>query len=428
MARHLFGRSLVARHGRVCPDAEEVRAMSLMPTTRRAEEFARLLENGRRTDDPVVAPLTALATALQAVPQIPAPRDEFRAALRQRLVAVATVAPAAEPEASPVTRLREAGATWRARRRVAVVAGGAAAVTAIAGIGVSASRSIPGDPFYGIKRAAERVQLAAAETKEAKGKRHLEFARTRLSEVQDLVDHPSALGPMSPHVPDAGASVPQASTSTLLSTLQDMDSETRAGATDLWSVFRSSGSLEPLHVLDRFTQKQYAELRALLPALPLPVQARAKSSLELLRLVATNTVAQATAGATGSDGQPSTGGQPGGPNAPTPSLTPGPGGTGTPGSTPTAPGATPPSGTDVLPTTAPTASGNVIPPSVPTIPSSPLPSPSVSTSPLPTDIPLPSLSTSSLLPSVSTSSLLPSVSTSSLLPSVSTSSLLPGIG
>ena len=403
--------------------------MSLLPATRRAEEFAALLESGRRTDDPVAAPLTALASALQTVPRVPAPRAEFRGALRQRLVAVAAVQPT-EPVASPVARLREARIPWRAQRRIVAIAAGAAVVTAVAGVGISASRSLPGDPFYGIKRAAEDVQLAAAESKEAKGKRHLEFARTRLAEVRALAEQTSALGPMSPAVPGAAAS--RASTSTLLSTLQDMDSETRAGATDLWAVFRSSGSTEPLRALDAFTRKQYADLRATLPLLPIAVQNRAKSSLELLRLVATETVAEATSGAgTGTSGGGVPGSQPGtATTGPTPTLTPNPGGTGGTGGTGSTSGSSPTSGTPVLPTSPPPATGP-LPTTIPTLPTSPLPTlPGTSPSPSSTTLigPLPSLSTSSLLPSTSTSSLLPTLSTSSLLPTGSTSSLLPGLG
>src|SRR5438552_11503613 len=181
MARHLATRWLVGRHGQECPDRGEVRSMSLT-TRRRAEQFAELLERGTRTDDPTLAPLVALAGALGTTPDVAAPRAEFRTALRQRLVAVATVQGVGAPAPTPAQRAREIGGTWRFQRRVAVLAGRAAAVTAVAGVGVGASRSLPGDAFYGLKRATENVQLDLAQGQEAKGKRHLEFARTRLAE------------------------------------------------------------------------------------------------------------------------------------------------------------------------------------------------------------------------------------------------------
>src|SRR3954452_8522667 len=168
MARHLPARSLVGRHGRKCPDVSEVRTMNLSPTKRRAEELADLLERGARTDDPGLAPLLALSSALTSAAPGAAPSSEFRTALRQRLVAVATVQGVGE-SATVATRVRESAGAWRVQRRVVALAGGAAAITDVGGVGVGASRALPGDAFYGVKRASEGVQLAVAQGDEAKG-------------------------------------------------------------------------------------------------------------------------------------------------------------------------------------------------------------------------------------------------------------------
>jgi hypothetical protein len=169
-------------------------------------------------------------------------------------------------------------------------------VTAITGVGVGASRALPGDPFYGVKRATERVQLAATTGQEAKGKRHLEFARTRLAEVQALAGHSSALAPFLPDTVGAvGPLTEQAQASTIISTLSDMDSETRAGADDLVTVARDAGSAEPLQSLDQFTRSQFGALRAVLPELPGQAQSRARQSLSLLSAVASRTVSVAAA-------------------------------------------------------------------------------------------------------------------------------------
>ncbi|MDQ1695835.1 MAG: hypothetical protein QOJ03_1188 [Frankiaceae bacterium] len=339
--------------------------MSLSLTSRRAELFAALLDDDSRSDDPVVAPFAALARSLTVLPAPAGPTPEFRSALRQRLVAVATVQGVAEA-ASPATRLREAGGTWKFQRRMAVLAGGAAAVTAIAGVGVGASRSLPGDPFYGVKRATERVQLAAAEGREAKGKRHLEFARTRLAEVEALAGRSSALSDFMPGTAGAlGPLTDQARTSTVIATLQDMDDETRAGAGDLFAVYRSSGSAEPLRALDSFNRGQFAALRAVMPALSIEAQARAERSLSLLTIVATRTVtyAQAGAGPEGSTPQPGRGSgspTPGRTTTPTPAKT----GSHSPGADSQSPAPSPGDGTTLpsVPTDAPT-----IPP-LPTLP------------------------------------------------------------
>jgi hypothetical protein len=342
--------------------------MSLSPTKRRAEQFAELLEHNDRTDDPTLAPLVALSSALQSAPTADGPAPEFRAALRQRLVAVATVQGVGET-ASVTSRVREKAGAWRVQRRIAIVAGSAAAVTAVAGVGIGASRSLPGDAFYGLKRTTESVQLALAQGDEAKGKRHLEFARTRLAEVKALTARGEALPALVPGQPGA-AGVPQSSDGHVASTLRAMDEQTRAGATDLFLAYQHSGSTEPLTALHAFTVKQYAELMSLLPALPTDVQAPAKRSLALLRIVATDTVSLAPhrAGAPGSAG--GTGTQPS--SRPTHKRRTG-GGAVTPTPTPSTVSSSPSNSPGTKQTTAPTG--------VPTIP--PLPT----VGPLPTDLP-----------------------------------------
>jgi len=344
---------------------------------RRANEFARLLDAPERSDDPALAPYLGLAKALRAVPAGSGPSPEFRTSLRQRLVAVATVQPAGTVTESAPARLRAATSTWRVQKRIAVVAGGAAAATAIAGVGLGASRSLPGDAFYGVKRATERVQLAATSGQEAKGKRHLEFARTRLSEVEALVGRNSAMTAVLPGGVEAlGLLTDDVKASTIIDTLRDMDSETRAGAEDLLAAAVHDHSTEPLAALNTFTRSQYVDLRAALPALPDAARARATQSLSLLTLVAgrSATVADLTQGA-GTTGGTSGGASSQSPTPATPqptrTSTPSPAHTGQP--TPT-PDATPKSpALPTLPTQLPTQ--------VPTIP--PLPS----ILPVPTSIP-----------------------------------------
>ena len=343
--------------------------MSLSPTKRRAEQFAELLERNDRTDDPTLAPMVALSSALQSAATIDGPAPEFRTALRQRLVAVATVQGVGDT-ASVSSRVREKAGAWRVQRRIAIAAGSAAAVTAVAGVGIGASRSLPGDAFYGLKRTTESVQLALAQGDEAKGKRHLEFAQTRLAEVKALAARGEALPAIVPGHPGA-AGLPQSSDGRIADTLRAMDAETRAGATDLFLAYQHSGSTEPLTTLHAFTVKQYADLMSLLPALPSDVQSPAKRSLALLRIVATDTAALAPhrSGSTGSTG--STGTHP--TTRPTHKKRTGPGSTSTPKPIPS----TVSSG----PSTSPGTKQTTAPAGVPTIP--PLPT----VGPLPTDLP-----------------------------------------
>lgn len=340
--------------------------MSLSPTKRRAEQFAELLEHDDRTDDPTLAPLVALSAALETAAPAAAPAPEFRTALRQRLVAVATVQGVGET-ASVSSRVRESAGAWRVQRRLAVVAGSAAAITAVAGVGIGASRSLPGDAFYGLKRADENVQLALARGDEAKGKKHLEFAQTRLSEVKALAAHGEALPSLVPGQPAAAGAQPSDS-SKIADTLRAMDEQTRAGATDLFLAYQHSGSTEPLKTLNAFTVKQYADLRALLPALPNDIQSPARRSLALLRIVATDTATLAPH-RSGSSGGGSTGTHP----SAGPTTKRSGGSSSTPEPTPSTASSSPSSspGTKQTPTTD----------QVPTIP----PVPTVG--PLPTDLP-----------------------------------------
>lgn len=347
--------------------------MKLMPQ-HRAEEFARLLETNGRTDDPVTAPLLTVVDALTEVPATPGPRPEFRAALRQRLVAVAAVQAANPTTERTVERVRAAGSSWKVQRRLVAVGAGAAVVTAVAGVGVGASRSVPGQPFYGVKRATENFQLATTFGTEDRGKRHLQFARERLSEVTSLAGHSTTLGQMAGDRDYAGAAVVDRATSKLITdTLRDMDVETRSGANDLFVAYRDSGSTEPLSALNTFTVRQYRELRALVGALPTDVRSQAMSSLSLLNLVATDTVALAEGAHPDQPGPAVTPSR-----TPKPDVTPSRGPSSSPSASTSPTGATPSgSATPGVPNVVPSS------PSIPSIPASP----TLPVGPLPTSVP-----------------------------------------
>ncbi|HKS48372.1 MAG TPA: DUF5667 domain-containing protein [Amycolatopsis sp.] len=107
-------------------------------------------------------------------------------------------------------RLTEEPAPSRRRRVLAnVLAAAAALVVALGGLGMVLSRNaMPGDPLYGVKRAAESAELGLTFGDAAKASKHLRFAATRLDELL-------ALG--SPDAP----------------LVADFEREARAGATEL---------------------------------------------------------------------------------------------------------------------------------------------------------------------------------------------------
>ncbi|HVA60646.1 MAG TPA: DUF5667 domain-containing protein [Mycobacteriales bacterium] len=254
--------------------------MSVLPTRRRADAFDRRLLGGTPSSDPALAAMATLAGRLQALPIGPAP--DFRAALRQRVVAVAAVQPG--PAAVPLrARTAEYLGGWRSQRRIAVVAGGVAAAVVIAGVGVSASRSLPGDPFYRLKQASEAIQLDLAHGGLAKGRLELEFARTRMHEVRQLTGVDTALATGRPGVASAADIAFGGSRSERIrSAFGAMDSETLAGSRYLTGYFQQTGERAALNALRSFAVRQHRDLESVLPQLPADARPAADAALAIV--------------------------------------------------------------------------------------------------------------------------------------------------
>jgi hypothetical protein len=360
--------------------------MNPLGTRARAEELAALLDGAVSGPGTLAAPYATLATRLRGLAPtldvLTTPSADFRAALRQRLVAVATVQ---APYAEPVTRSRplQAAVSWSvsraAQRRIAVTAGAMASVVALTGVGVAATRSLPGQPFYGVKRFSEGVQLDLASGDTAKGTKHLEFAATRLREVRALAHHDGSLSLGTPGTPvAAGLAFGGSTSSRIASALKDFDSETKAGTDLLTGVYRKTGKPAPLRIITSFTSQQKSRLSALLPVLPAAVQPQAESSLQLVTQAgtdATDMLALGTCGGSCYPGNagPQTPAQP----APTPGATAAP----APADNNGVPGCS-----CGQPTLAPSPSSEP----APAQPSEPSPSPTASPSPSPSASPEPS--------------------------------------
>jgi hypothetical protein len=225
-----------------------------------------------RREQAVVARLHDLAPDLDGEPD-----PAFRAATRARLVAMAAVR---TPEPAPATglrrllagRARDAGPTrWRLRF-TAGLAGAALTVTALAGLTAAADGARPGDVLYDLKRGTEKTQLAMAGN--SRGQTLLDFAGTRLDEVEDLLGEgtPSAAG---------------AEPALVLETLRTMDEQTAEGAVWLTERAVRTGDPEPLDDLARWAAGQSGELAALQPRMPADATAAVGQSLALLTELAT---------------------------------------------------------------------------------------------------------------------------------------------
>ncbi len=378
--------------------------MNPLGSRSRVEELARLLDGAVAGPGSLTAGHAAVATRLRALaPTLDTratPRADFRTALRQRLVAVATVQMAAAadaPYAAPLPRATavDAAVSWvqtrTGQRRIGVTAGAMAGVIALTGVGVAASQSLPGQPFYAVKRVGENVQLQLASGDTAKGTKHLEFAATRLREVTALAHGDGQLSLGAPGTPVAsGMAFGGTLSSKITDTLEDFDSETKSGQSLLESVYRKTGKPEPLRILKSFSVQQKVTLTALLPTLPASVQDSAEASLALVTEVGTDASQLLALGTCGGECYPGNAG-PALSGEPTP--TPGP------SVSPDADNGVPPCdcASEPTPTPQPTpapapTSSEPAPSPAPTPTSSPTPAPTSSPGPLPTaPAPLPTI-------------------------------------
>ncbi len=284
--------------------------MNPLGTRGRAQELADLLDSalsGRPAPagSAALSSYAGIAARLQSLgagaEQHLAPRAEFRDQLRTRLMAVAAVQAHSAPARDAVERRqssRSGAVSWtptkRAQRGIGVAAGAMASVVAVTGIAVAGGQSLPGDPFYGVKKGVEALELSTAGSAVDKGSKHLEFAQERLDEVRALsLGRDAALGAVSavPGSASAASALGGSTSSHVRQALRDMDDETRAGSELLTQAYRQSNSDVPLQILGRFASGQATALRTLLPDLPAGARARAEVSLGYVSAVAADTSA-----------------------------------------------------------------------------------------------------------------------------------------
>ena len=225
-------------------------------------------------------------------------RPEFRATLRDRVMALAqaqadalpglTTSPQGQPRTAGAVRPSPRTTSPRVQRCLRITAGSLASLIALTGIAASSSRSLPGDPFYPVKRVAESLQLQTTGGDAAKGAKHLEFAGTRLDEIRQLINPARAYGGPATAPGTAladGLSFGGAAGARIRAALGDMDSDTRQGNDLLTHAFDQEGQLAPLRVITVFSTQQGRELQALIPSLPVAARELAQASLDLIARV-----------------------------------------------------------------------------------------------------------------------------------------------
>lgn len=182
------------------------------PSRRRAEQFEALLE-GTVAEAPTaeLAELLALAGELRALPEV-APRPEFAAALRERLMSEAPAALAAGVSTKErLTVGRRTPGAARRERRIGLALAAFSLVGATTASAVAAQSSLPGDTLYPVKRLLEDARTTLAMGDEAKADLLLSHADERLDEVRALGAEGADARPIEQALADYAAQADQAS-------------------------------------------------------------------------------------------------------------------------------------------------------------------------------------------------------------------------
>jgi hypothetical protein len=214
------------------------------------------------------------------------PRPEFAAELRHRLLEQAaaraatttpTVVPSIpensddpperEDDDASVTDIRH-----RHGRRIRLVASTAALVLLGGGIGsaAAAQQAMPGDALYGMKRGIENVSTNVSVGDGSRGRRELDHAKTRLSEIQALVNN--------------GGDV-----STINSTLADFTIQARKGITRLVASYQQDGDPASIAEVTAFITSARQAIGELAPKLPPESLKPAVEALSMLEQQANRT-------------------------------------------------------------------------------------------------------------------------------------------
>ncbi|MEV0290842.1 DUF5667 domain-containing protein [Kribbella sp. NPDC050820] len=217
-----------------------------------------------------------------------APRPEFSAELRHRLMeqAAARAAtttptmvrsspddsddpPGSEDVDASVTAIRH-----RHGRRIRLVASTAALVLLGGGIGsaAAAQQAMPGDTLYGMKRSIENVSTNVSVGDDSRGRRDLEHAMTRLSEVRALAENGGDVG-------------------TINATLDDFSAQSRKGVSRLVASYQQDGDAGSITAVTQFITSARQALVELAPKLPPESLKSAVEALATIEQLAGHTTA-----------------------------------------------------------------------------------------------------------------------------------------
>jgi hypothetical protein len=164
-------------------------------------------------------------------------------------------------------RQRPDGASGQRRSSLLGISAAAAMVVlAVTGGGAVFSQdALPGDSLYGVKQTTESALVGLTPGQGNKAQRQLDYAATRINEVQQLNSEPDSSS--------KGADISQA--------LKGFDSQTQSGS-QMWLSGSGSDNKAQLGTLADWAQTQSKKLSALRSTMPADAQPDADHSLRLL--------------------------------------------------------------------------------------------------------------------------------------------------
>jgi hypothetical protein len=163
----------------------------LSPARRAADEFASVVDGTRVDVADRYADLVDVVGALRTQ-EAPAPRPDFVANLRERLMDAADTLLIPVERTAPANVVAFPDVARRRQRRLNVAAAALVIVGGTAGVAAAAESSLPGDPLYPIKRGIESARVNFNSSESGKGQDLLRQASTRLDEVDGLLGSDSS--------------------------------------------------------------------------------------------------------------------------------------------------------------------------------------------------------------------------------------------
>ncbi|MDX6353722.1 MAG: hypothetical protein QOF98_625 [Streptomyces sp.] len=224
-----------------------------------------------RHADPEQASMLALAAAVSSRPR-PVMDAERKTVQRAQLIAAMEQAIAdgsfgavgrlpeqrTETSGPGAHRLRKLTPRSKLSRRLAV--GGltvGVAAGAFGGVAAASTNALPRDTLYGLKRGKEDLKLDMANGDASRGKVYLDMATTRMQEARRLMDR------------GRGGELDPESVAEVRKALSGMHQEASEGHRLLTQAYKEDGSLQPIELLNSFSQgnrQSWSDLRGKLPS------------------------------------------------------------------------------------------------------------------------------------------------------------------